>query len=795
MSKKKKKQKKKEAQKAVPSRQSDGHERPSGLFPGEAMTDETGEEDFDGFTLPPRGLLELHMEQLYDEMSGTETETKKQARELLQQAFSSPTRAKRIRLARRALDVYPDCADAYIVLSEEAESWEEAYRLCQQAVEAGRRAIGNQYEEMVGEFWSYHPTRPYMRAMFALADCLIMGRRQAAAIELLQEMLRLNPNDNQGVRYRLAALLLEEGQDDELKDLLERYPDEDGTFWNYTRAILAFRQKGDTENARKLLRRALKTNPHVPDYLLDPNDLPSSLPDYIVPGSKEDAELYASNAVSGWRSTPGAIAWLRKNVYERSAEPALREPEQRIADIQPWDALQVPQDPHEVWQFDVKRASEIFPGKRWPKGRWVVLVSSVTEDTVHHIGTLDERPKPSNVWPILLEAIVDPTDREPRRPGRIEMRRKMLWKCWHWRLKTLGIECDLVEDLDHVDRISEVFQERMVAETLRVDSEEDYQRIAELPQEVGAAWQVGVVPLPTWLNDDGEMRRPWSVLVIEAGRGLILHQGIQSEEPSSDFILQTVFQAMLAPSDREPRRPQRILVRNNDHRIALAPHLEKIGVECFMSNSMPELDEAIEGLTQFISEGEDRPALIEIPGIRREQVASFFEAAVQFYQTKPWRRVPSDTVIRITFDDGDHAPWYAVIIGQAGVSLGLAVYDDPEKLRGLFHARDEEVALEQMQALSMNFGEKFELPFADLEAAEQFGWPVAAPEAYPYLFRAAPGYQILSPSLRDVIRMDACLRALPEFIDSNEDCKTISVELPAQKRPLGVTFKWEKDFF
>src|SRR5258707_428258 len=82
------------------------------------------------------------------------------------------------------------------------------------------------------------------------------------AFEHWQDMLRLNPNDNQGVRYTLAGFLLFLDRDDDLADLLEQYPDEGTAAWAYTKALLAFRQHGDTPAARQFLKEAKKTNKH-----------------------------------------------------------------------------------------------------------------------------------------------------------------------------------------------------------------------------------------------------------------------------------------------------------------------------------------------------------------------------------------------------------------------------------------------------------------------------------------------------------------------------------------------------
>ena len=68
-------------------------------------------------------------------------------------------------LAMQALDVCPDCADAYVVLAEHASSLDEAMGLYRQGMEAGQRAIGNSaFCEREGVFWQFVETRAYLRA-------------------------------------------------------------------------------------------------------------------------------------------------------------------------------------------------------------------------------------------------------------------------------------------------------------------------------------------------------------------------------------------------------------------------------------------------------------------------------------------------------------------------------------------------------------------------------------------------------------------------------------------------------
>jgi hypothetical protein len=82
-------------------------------------------------------------------------------------------------------------------------------RLYEQGVAAGERALGQEaFQRDAGHFWGILETRPYMRARLGLARSLWTAGRRDEAVRHLQDMLRLNPNDNQGVRYTLAGFLL-----------------------------------------------------------------------------------------------------------------------------------------------------------------------------------------------------------------------------------------------------------------------------------------------------------------------------------------------------------------------------------------------------------------------------------------------------------------------------------------------------------------------------------------------------------------------------------------------------------
>ncbi len=65
-----------------------------------------------------------------------------------------------------------------------------------------------------------------MRARHGLALTLLTLGEDAAAMEHFRAMLKLNPNDNQGIRYLLLGSLLQHDDVPALRALLADYPDE-----------------------------------------------------------------------------------------------------------------------------------------------------------------------------------------------------------------------------------------------------------------------------------------------------------------------------------------------------------------------------------------------------------------------------------------------------------------------------------------------------------------------------------------------------------------------------------------
>jgi tetratricopeptide (TPR) repeat protein len=251
------------------------------------------------------------------------------AQDLVYDAWEATTPRRRVALARKALAISPLCADAYVLLAGHSDRGsDEELDLWRHGVESGESALGAAaFKELTGSFWGFLETRPYMRARFGLARALWLRGVRDEAIEHLRDMLRLNPGDNQGVRYVLAAYLVEAGRDGDLPKLLKKFKGDTMAAWTWTSALAAFRRTGDNEENRKLLAQAVAGNEHIPAYLTGEKSPPKTLPPFISPGDVDEAIHYVHEFREGWIHTPGAIDWLRSF---RFAPKVAKKPRRRL---------------------------------------------------------------------------------------------------------------------------------------------------------------------------------------------------------------------------------------------------------------------------------------------------------------------------------------------------------------------------------------------------------------------------------------------------------------------------------
>src|SRR5262249_2230565 len=197
---------------------------------------------------------------------------------------------------------------------------------------------------------------------------------------------------------------------------------------------------------------------------------------------------------------------------------------------------------------------------------------------------------------------------------------------------------------------------------------------------------------------------------------------------------------------------------------ALRPHLDEIGVGLAVAGELDQTEAVFNQMYAHVC-GKPKPGLLDMPGVTPALVAGFYGAAALFFRQAPWKQVGYEAAIRVECDRFQSGPWYAVLMGQSGGTTGVALYEDLEPLRGLWAGeRAAEDNARQSVATTVPFGEAWDIPVADLEAAQRHGWPVARLDAYPEVFHKERGLSLRPPLAWELELMEGCLRAVPEFV-------------------------------
>ena len=289
------------------------HNLAQGPMPTEQVLQEALEETQGGNFETMDEINEFLNKKLMNPSPKKELKTNKERAQQLVYDAMEVTGQLRDKLAQEALTLDPKCVDAYVILAENADTDEEAMMLTKKGMEIGEKELGKAYfKANKGHFWGLLETRPYMRAKAAYADAVHQLGYTMVTIRQYEQLLELNPNDNQGIRYKLFGAYLEEGKFEAAEVLLKEYKETTANGL-YNKLLLELYKNGFSANAAKLLKEAKKVNPHVIPFLSGKKSISMFLPEGYRLGDESEAIIYADDHFQLWKKIEGLQEWLKKH--------------------------------------------------------------------------------------------------------------------------------------------------------------------------------------------------------------------------------------------------------------------------------------------------------------------------------------------------------------------------------------------------------------------------------------------------------------------------------------------------
>lgn len=169
-------------------------------------------------------------------------------------------------------EIDPTYADGYNHLANivwRRRDWGQAESLYRKALSLAEPEIKNLRR---GAFWGILESRPYMRALQGLGLTLWKQGRLEEAKDIFLKMLKLNVNDNQGVRYLIGPICHQVGDLNKAIQWYVQNLDDPDNLYNYGLALI---QQNKLEAAARTLISAIFENPYIPPLLLK-DKLPES---------------------------------------------------------------------------------------------------------------------------------------------------------------------------------------------------------------------------------------------------------------------------------------------------------------------------------------------------------------------------------------------------------------------------------------------------------------------------------------------------------------------------------------
>lgn len=173
--------------------------------------------------------------------------------------------------------------------------------------------------------WGFMENRPALRIIGFLADTMEMMDDEETALEMREWLLRLNPNDNQGMRSEVVNAYLRLGRNADVVALCAHYPEDMLVDVIYGHALALFRL-GEREMADLQLQLAKECLPKVaPAIAREKMKAPKNRFDgFVTLGSDGEAWEYRQSARELWLNTPGAMVWLKQHDKKRAKAPAAK---------------------------------------------------------------------------------------------------------------------------------------------------------------------------------------------------------------------------------------------------------------------------------------------------------------------------------------------------------------------------------------------------------------------------------------------------------------------------------------
>lgn len=183
----------------------------------------------------------------------------------------------------------------------------------QEYIDDFKKNVGEEFfKENEGNFWAIPETRTFMGCLFEQTLLFWQNNEKDKAINQLKYVLKLNPRDDQGVRYVLLAYLLELDMLEDAQSLMMSYGDDYSTYWSFCELLLDIKKQEDSAIIEMEFGMCVECNEYVVPYLIGDEKIPSDAVGSYDDGDRNEAIFYVQSAGDAWFNDKNALNTLKE---------------------------------------------------------------------------------------------------------------------------------------------------------------------------------------------------------------------------------------------------------------------------------------------------------------------------------------------------------------------------------------------------------------------------------------------------------------------------------------------------
>jgi tetratricopeptide (TPR) repeat protein len=204
---------------------------------------------------------------------------------------------RRLRAFLRTHPLHIDCCHHLGAIEWDRNRMDRARKYFETGYRIGLLSIPEGFDGKLP--WGWLGNRPFLRAAHGYGLALEKQKRVLEAAEVFEFILKVNPNDNQGIRHLLPEVYLNARAPAKTRAILEAHGPDGMNL--YTMCLIEILD-GRYREALRWLCRAVGHNPYVPDLVTSRETFATlEIGEYVAVGRPDEAVEYLRKLIPHWR--------------------------------------------------------------------------------------------------------------------------------------------------------------------------------------------------------------------------------------------------------------------------------------------------------------------------------------------------------------------------------------------------------------------------------------------------------------------------------------------------------------